>query len=282
VRTRPRTSRFNTIDLSCISVRDQSLLTLMRPTSHGTVGDVYVLLQCLDPSGAPITGAHGSGFVLRENGILFLYTCWHVATGYDRSNIEIRRFAPNPLRASVKVLLQNSEKKPGIETIGRSREFTVPLYDATVTPPRPLWYQDEQDIPHEDLNHIGLRVPLWHDAIKLPLPANLELSDSQVIEKEEVITPDTAPELGDKVLIVGYPYGFSSQGLDMPTPIVLTRFIASMQLANRKQELLLESFGQGDGLEALSSLISLGTEILLDIGRLRGNERVRCSALLLK
>ena len=44
-------------------------------------------------------------------------------------------------------------------------------------------------------------------------------------------------------MIVGYPYGFSLVGADQPMPVVLTRYIAGMRIADRRTELLLESFG---------------------------------------
>ena len=131
-----------------------------------------VHIQCLDGEGAPIKGAFASGVIRREGGKLFLYTCWHVVTGFNMSDLRIGNQLPN--RSSLKVTLQNSEQRqPGLNVVGGSQSFVIPLYESKSLPFRPRWYQDKQDVPQADLNAIGLRVPLWHDAIKLPLPDNL-------------------------------------------------------------------------------------------------------------
>lgn len=108
----------------------------------------------------------------------------------------------------------------------------------------PLWSQDSQDVPQADLNAINLRVPFWHDAVKILLPSDVRVSDMQVIDEEQSFQSDMALVApGDKVLIVGYPYGYSAYGANQPTPVVLTRFIAGIQIDGRRQELLLESTG---------------------------------------
>lgn len=199
-----------------------------------------VHIQCLDKDSNPINHANSTGFIVRENEKLFLYTCWHVVTGYDMHNIELKHVSPN--RKFLRVTLQNCERRqPGLEVIGSNQSVTIPLYDTTVSPCLPLWYQDEQDTPDPDLNEINIKIPYWHDAVKIPLPPDLCISEFQIISSAQ--TFKNLPLLGEKVYIVGYPYGYSAFGMNQPTPIVLTRFVASTVIAGRQTELLLDGPG---------------------------------------
>src|SRR5262249_9127650 len=48
---------------------------------------------------------------------------------------------------------------------------------------------------------------------------------------------------GDKIYVVGFPYGFSSAGPGVPTSVVLTRFVRAATVSGRRQEFLLGSGG---------------------------------------
>ena len=197
-------------------------------------------IQCLDQDGAPIQNAYASGFVRKEGANLFLYSCWHVVTGFDMHNIRIGNQLPN--RMSLRVTLQDADaRQPGLTVVGGNQSLIVPLYDTSQTPYIPLWSQDKKDVPQVDLNAINLRVPFWHDAVKLRLPAELRVSDMQIIEEnrcfEHMLTP------GDKLFVVGFPYCYSALGMDQPTPIVLTRFVAATRVSGRQREILLDSAG---------------------------------------
>ena len=52
-----------------------------------------VLIRCLDEHKRPLN--HASGFIRRESGRLFLYTCWHVVTGYDRNDLKVSNRLPD-------------------------------------------------------------------------------------------------------------------------------------------------------------------------------------------
>lgn len=199
-----------------------------------------VHIQCLDGEGEPIKGAFASGFIRRESGIHFLYTCWHVVSGFDMHNLRIGNQLPT--RAALKVTLQNSEnRQPGVTVVGGNQELIVPLYKNSAAPFEPLWYQDKQDIPQADLNAIGLRVPFWHDAVKIKLPSELRVSDMQVVEESRCFGNLLNP--GDRVFVIGFPYGYSALGMDQPTPIVLTRHVAATRIGGRQREILLDSAG---------------------------------------
>jgi hypothetical protein len=38
--------------------------------------------------------------------------------------------------------------------------------------------------------------------------------------------------LADKLLIVGYPYGYGAHGRNQPTPVVLTRFVVATRVSD--------------------------------------------------
>ena len=86
-------------------------------------------------------------------------------------------------------------------------------------------------------------MPFWHDAVRIQLPDTVRVSDVQVLEQHDVFPSNTLLTAGDKLFVVGFPYGFSVRGAEQPTPIVLTRFVAATNVAGRHQEFLLESTG---------------------------------------
>jgi hypothetical protein len=215
-----------------------------------------VHIQCLDENKNSIKGAYASGFIVKQNGELYLYTCWHVVTGFNMHNIEIKGALPN--RKFLEVNLQKMEQKPkGFQAIGGKQTSKIPLYDDNGLP---LWIQDKHDNPNFSLNNIGIKVPLWHDTIKLQLPNDISVSDIQIINYDEFYKYE--PGIGDKVFIVGYPYGYSSLGLETPTPIVLTRFIAADKIKGRRTEILLDGSG-APGMSGGPIFIETNTGLLL-------------------
>lgn len=189
-------------------------------------------LRCLDEDRRPLKHASASGFVRIEDGVPFLYTCWHVVTGYDCNDLRVTNALPK--RAFLEVFVRDRER-------GR-KSFIVPLYDEAARPKKPLWYQNRTHRPHPDLNAIGLYVPSWHDAVKIPLSKDVEISDSQLVS-EPVLPADATLMPGDRIYVVGFPYGPGSNGLVHPTPVVLTRFVAATATCGRGLEFLLDSGG---------------------------------------
>lgn len=204
-----------------------------------------VFLRVLDENHHPLFPA--SGFIRNEGNDFFLYTCWHVVTGYDKNDLKVANSLPN--RAFLEIVMKNvDQQEPGVEAIGGIQSLVIPLYDTSTTPKKPLWLQDKRHIPHPDLNSIGIYVPFWHDAVKICLPKCVNVSDTLVIEESNVLPQSTLLTCGDKLYVVGFPYGFSATGADSPTPVVLTRYIAATQFGaarsgRRHQEILLESIG---------------------------------------
>ena len=215
-----------------------------------------VHIQCLNEEKNKIPGAFASGFILAEDNKLYLYTCWHVVTGFNMHNIEIGRTLPN--RKYIEVNLQNCEtRQPGIQAIGGIQTTILPLYD---NEGKQLWIQNQQDIPNFELNNIGLKVPFWNDIVKLPLPETVVLSEVQIIKREDAF--EYIPNLGDKVYLLGYPYGYSTLGIESPTPVVLTRFIAANRIKDRREELLLDGPG-APGMSGGPIFIEAGNRLYL-------------------
>jgi hypothetical protein len=156
-----------------------------------------------------------------------------VVTGYDRNDLRVTNALPK--RAFLEVFLQGHLQ-------AGPQSFTIPLYDGSARPKKPLWYQDRAHLPHPDLNAIGLWVPSWHDAVKIPLPADVQLSELQLVSNP-VLTSNKLFSTGDKIYVVGFPYRFSSDGVALPTPIVLTRFVVATTVGGRPREFLLDSGG---------------------------------------
>ncbi|MEO5715482.1 MAG: hypothetical protein ABIT37_18535 [Luteolibacter sp.] len=200
---------------------------------------VGIILQCLDENQNPIDGAFASGFIRREEDGLYLYTCWHVVTGFNPSDIRIP--INRPSRRYLKVTMQGAVIQQWAQSVGGIQSFVLPLYEDTSDGPIPIWLQENQHVPHGILNDNRIFVPDWHDVVKIRLPSNLVVSTIQVIEADR-----TVPELGNdfgvgtKCLIVGFPYGFSTGGPSQPTPVVLTRFVAG---STGKMSLIMESIG---------------------------------------
>jgi hypothetical protein len=200
-----------------------------------------VQLRCLDEDRKPLKHASASGFVRIEDGAPFLYTCWHVVTGYDRNDLRVTNALPK--RAFLEVFVQDEQQQTDSASLaGAPLSFTIPLYDESARPKKPLWYQDRAHLPHPDLNAIGLCVPSWHDAVKIPLSADVRVSGLQLVSNP-VLTSDAMLTPGDKIYVVGFPYGFSTIGLGLPTPVVLTRFVAATAVSGRPQDFLLDSGG---------------------------------------
>jgi hypothetical protein len=199
-----------------------------------------VQLRCLDEGGRPLKHASASGFVRLEDGVPFLYTCWHVVTGYDRNDLRVTNALPK--RAFLEVFVHHQRQTESTSVVGGLLSFTIPLYDQSARPKKPLWYQDRAHLPHPDLNSIGLCVPSWHDAVKIPLSTDVQVSQAQFVSNP-VLASNTMLRPGDKIYVVGFPYGFSPGGLGLPTPVVLTRFVRATAVSGRPQEFLLDSGG---------------------------------------
>jgi hypothetical protein len=214
--------------------------TVLQPRSELSFRSVQI--RCLDEGRKPLRHASASGFIRLEDGVPFLYTCWHVVTGYDRNDLRVTNALPK--RAFLEVFVQDPRRQmTGTSVAGGRVSFIIPLYDDSERPKKPLWYQDRVHQPHPDLNSIGLCVPSWHDAVKIPLSPDLKVSQRQLVSNP-VLASNSMLTPGDEIYIVGFPYALSAGGSGQGTPTVLTRFVTATAVRGRPQEFLLNAGGE--------------------------------------
>jgi hypothetical protein len=181
-----------------------------------------------------------SGFLLRDDADLYLYTCWHVVTGIELANPVLP--GTNQRRSRLKVSMQRSEKfKGAIVSVGGSDSFEVELYEKSgedVFLPR--WEQDEQSVSNSTLAMANLVQPLWHDIVRIRLSSSVVTSTIQVLSRLDLWPSSIAP--ADALMLVGYPYGFSVKQLS-PTPIVMQRHVAAISQEGARREILIDGAG---------------------------------------
>lgn len=199
-----------------------------------------VLIQCLDEQQDPIPDATASGFLTVENGRYYLYTCWHVVTGLNPQTLNPSLTAIN--RRFLKVSVQAMRDDGLVKAIGGLRTFTIPLYDSSNSKLRPVWKQHCYHIPNTELNALAIYVPI-KDVVRIEVQPTSPFWEHQLIKPSEFLPlKNSLLSCGEKVLVVGFPYGYSLRGVNFLTPIVLTRFIAGTSpLGNTPT--LLEGFG---------------------------------------
>lgn len=181
-----------------------------------------------------------SGFILREADGLYLYTCWHVVTGYDPDDLKVLQ---PPKQVALMMHFQGMEQRaPGMVVTGGHQAIRIDLYDNTTSPRTPRWRQSDLHIPHGDLNAINIRVPFWGDLVKIKLPDDLNVSPIQVIELSSCM-PGLFPGIGEKMYVVGFPYGYSTMTMEQPTAVVLTRFLAANTVNKKVCAALLDGIG---------------------------------------
>lgn len=211
-----------------------------------------VIIHCLDKNGVEIEGKYASGFILKEQDALYLYTCWHVITGIDMHHLENKVY--NFERLALRISIQTAEEQ---ETGGKLQAYIIDgltnidiqLYekkkDASYNP---LWQQQPNStrlvyLESEDSERLEIPVPDTLDAIKLRLPVTFQTSGIHLIEQDDLWK--NLVFSGERVYIVGYPYKFSAKGSQQPLAIVLTRFIAGTSIEGRLGEILLDGTGAG-------------------------------------
>ncbi len=160
----------------------------------------------------------------------YLHTCWHVVTGINYHDPKTPNRLPN--RTHIQVSGTNVSENQ----FGGQKSFTIPLYNSDNSP---AWQQESEDRAHSDLNHIGIKVPLSLDIVRIPI----QIPSSQIVgwkigQGDVSICP---PLFGEEIFICGYPHGFSAMG-DTISPVFLKRAIAS-PLTETWDALLLDGAG---------------------------------------
>jgi Trypsin-like peptidase domain len=209
-----------------------------------------VRIEILDKHGQPVivTPRNGerrgpvvaSGFLLREDADLYLYTCWHVVTGIELANPVLP--GTNQRRSRLKVSMQRSDRfKAANLSVAGSDSFEVELYERSGEDTfLPRWEQDEQSVSNSSLAMANLVQPFWHDIVRIRVPGSVATSTVQVLNQLDLWASPIAP--ADPLMLVGYPYGFSAKQLT-PTPIVLTRHVAAISRDGARREILIDGAG---------------------------------------
>lgn len=203
-----------------------------------------VLIKLLDGNGKTIPDPEiknsfrcATGFLTKEGNSSYLYTAWHVIVGTDP--YEVKKINP-PRIEKIAVYTQNAVNTgPGWTRIGGATEHIIELYETHAEQLKPKWLQDQQDRPDDYWNSCGIKIPFWHDAIKIRINLTSTMMDSITFKETDFINNYLLTP-GDKVLIAGYPYGYSSMGRTQPTPIILTRFVAATQMEGRNRNFLID------------------------------------------
>lgn len=176
--------------------------------------------------------AQATGFVIKEQDGLFLYTCWHVVTGVYFLDPKVLR--PSPRRTLVVNLKAVVERQPGVTAIGGNQNIEIALYDSKNCP---LWQQELNEREHSDLNAINIRVPKFIDVVRIPIELDALTRDVVAFNNEDIF--HNIWDAGSDVVIVGYPYGYSAMDKDTPEPIFIKKSIAS-NLTKRGGAMLLD------------------------------------------
>jgi hypothetical protein len=181
-----------------------------------------------------------SGFLLRDDADLYLYTCWHVVTGIELANPVLP--GTSQRRSRLKVSMQGSERLKGaIVSAGAADSFEVELYEKSGEEAfLPRWEQDEQSVPNSNLAMANLAQPFWHDIVRIRLAAGVVTSTTQVLSRLDLWPNLIAP--ADPLMLVGYPYGFSAKQLTS-TPIVVTRHVAAISRDGVRRKILIDGAG---------------------------------------
>lgn len=190
-----------------------------------------VKIESLNSNGEVRTTA--TGFIVRFDDGDYLCSAWHVVTGIDPVDL---KFKEPPAPRSIRIRSINvTERAPGMTQFGNSFDQVFPLYGPDGAP---LWQQEASEVLNADLNSIGLRVPRFFDLFRIKVSLPRKLTDELAIKTDRVYEGIVRPT--QKVVIVGYPYGYSTYGNAQPTPVILTRFVAGWGLQNYRFNFLID------------------------------------------
>ena len=189
-----------------------------------------VKLELLDQDQLSVNIA-ATGFVFSDGDRQWLFTSWHVVTGYDFLDVKVLN---PPVRKFIKVISkQIQERGEGWRSIGDTATQTLPLYG---TDGIPLWRQQEQYRPHNDLAELGIFIPEHVDLVAIPFEVDIRERNERCYVPEHISTAGL--QNGTAVYITGYPWGYSALGDRTPEPLFLVRHIASWVTANPHNFLL--------------------------------------------
>lgn len=183
-----------------------------------------VRIWLLDSKDRPICPA--TGVIIEDGDGVFLYTCWHVVTGINFLDLKVPHNAWPPSRRKIKYQTQAIETpNPAVVTFGGGVDRVVPLYRENDGTFIPLWQQERNSIACPDLAHVGLKVPKFFDLVRIPIQIE-QAEEARISIPRSAISKNMIGPSG-KVIVVGYPYGYSIRGARWPHPVHIMRFVAA-------------------------------------------------------
>jgi len=191
-------------------------------------------LQFLDEKKRHVSNA--SGFIVRYNERLFLFTCWHAVTGIDRKQPKVTE---PPNRKHVRIQGADIQVESESSTRwGGTRSFEFQLYGKEDLP---IWKQQKLiHYEHKDLNSIGIFIPKEYDVIALPIDLPEPYNSIWSLDCESDTGVPFVGGLATPPLVVsGYPYGYSVGGQSV-YPVILRRHQVSSPGAGFSAERLLD------------------------------------------
>ncbi|MBC8128042.1 MAG: hypothetical protein H8M99_12955 [Gloeobacteraceae cyanobacterium ES-bin-144] len=168
-------------------------------------------IQCLDPEGNEIKGANGTGFIVISGNARYLYTCWHLVTGFGFRQIKVG--LNHTTRSSLRVFVRINDGRGRVS--GGEIAFEIPLFlnkDQGI----PLWEQSPIVLPHSTINAANIAVPHSLDVVRIALPSEIPLTSLQVIFADDFQEIERPMSVCEELFIVGYPYGYSALPKTLP------------------------------------------------------------------
>lgn len=164
-----------------------------------------------------------SGFLIRDRGILYLNSCWHVFSGINPLRPALPGARPQKV-TSLEVLQVDAVPSNGgaSVTIGGRRTFRIELYDGDGTP---RWEQGRLSNICPEIEIAGYRLPK-HDIARIAIDEE-KPHQSRYLEIPNAPYDDFVVP-GDTLYVAGFPYGFSYSDKNQHA-VVLTRHAASFQ-----------------------------------------------------
>lgn len=203
----------------------------------------------------------GSGFLMRHDTGLHLYTCWHVVTGLDWRD-PVLPAAGEQRTLFVDMIFQDASPEGAtLEGIGGSRTVRLRLYESPEVPWRPLWQQSRVSRSCPNIEMAGLRAPRLHDVVRLQVPEDgLFVSETLQVFAEGEIWRDLVAT-GDMLRVLGFPYGF--RGSDRHEQgLMLTRFATQMGFSEQLDGAFLDS-PCAPGMSGGPVLIEMGGHVFI-------------------
>jgi hypothetical protein len=184
-----------------------------------------VKILVLDMDGQKIS--YATGFLVKETDDVYLYTCWHVLTGFDFFNVQVTNKHWPPQRRKIAISFPSLTQSENALSSGGKKELEIELYEEKNGKFKPLWKQERDHRRSPDLNAVGIKVPRYYDFIKIPIGRLLDETERELLPYSKHIIKQSNLDIGKSLIIAGYPYGFSVFGDRSPKPVFLSRTIAS-------------------------------------------------------